>query len=315
MCFTAKITGGNILLRMGRPSFYSFLAGRGTGQRVPGHSTLTTTPSSHFISPWTGVTFGRVCLSVLYDWLWPCPGKMAGPSSCLESSVSSTEPDMRESVSARLVPAARSWSDVYFTRSRDLKLRLCSPGAGILKFFQGHGILDGSSSWTPHTETWHCAESSFSKSIFVDTTFWLKQRPDQKWVFPSCWFFSFPIVLAIFLLPKAIFNCVIVFKHFCPFLELFQDFFFNLIVICFSLPYSFSIFKIVGSCNCLKVSLMRGLLGLWTQSHRGRKPEEALYWGAWFVDSLLSESLRCCFVCGWGEALRRGLFRVTQLLA
>lgn len=122
-------------------------------------------------------------------------------------------------------------------------------------------MLDGSSSWTPHTETWHCAESSFSKSIFVDTTFWLKQRPDQKWVFSSCWFFSFPIVLAIFLLPKAIFNCVIVFKHFYPFLELFQDFFFNLIVICFSLPYSFSIFKIVGSCNCLKVSLMRGLLG------------------------------------------------------
>ena len=51
--------------------------------------------------------------------------------------VTSTEPDMRESVSARLVPAARSWSDVYFARSGDLKLRPYSPGAGILKFFQG----------------------------------------------------------------------------------------------------------------------------------------------------------------------------------
>ena len=113
----------------------------------------------------------RMGLSVLCDWLWPCPGKMAGPSSCLQSSASSTEPDMRESVSARLVPAARSWSDVYFARSGDLKLRPYLPGAGILKFFQGHGMLDGSSSRPPHTETWHCAESSFSKSIFVDTTF------------------------------------------------------------------------------------------------------------------------------------------------
>lgn len=189
MCFTAKITGRNILLRMRRPSFYSFLASRGAGQRAPGHSTLTMTPSSHFVSPWTGVMCGRVCLSVFYDWLWPCPGKMAGPSSCLESSVPSTELDMRESVSACLVPAVHSWSDVYFTRSGDLKLRPCSRGAGISKFFQGHGMLDGGSSWPPHTETRHCAESSFSKSIFVDTTFWLKQWPDQKWVFPSCCFF------------------------------------------------------------------------------------------------------------------------------
>ena len=88
---------------------------------------------------------------------------------------------------------------------------------------------------------------------------------------PVAGFFSFPIALAIFLLPKAIFNCVIVFKHFCSFLELFQGFFFNLIVICFSLPYSFSIFKIVGSCNCLKVSLMRGLLGPMDSESQRRK--------------------------------------------
>ena len=65
MCFAAKITGGHILLRMGRPSFYSFLAGRGTGQRVPGHSTLTTTPSTPSHPELESREDGSVCLSYM----------------------------------------------------------------------------------------------------------------------------------------------------------------------------------------------------------------------------------------------------------
>lgn len=149
---------------MGRPSFYSFLAGRGTEQRFLAILHLPRLPVLHLTPELESRADGSVCLSYMTG----CgPAQEDGRTFqvAFEPSVSSTEPDMRESVSACLVPAAHSWSDVYFTRSGS-RTCPCSPGAGISKFFQGHGMLDGSSSWPPHTETWHCAEGSFSKSIF-----------------------------------------------------------------------------------------------------------------------------------------------------
>lgn len=142
------------------------------------------TTHSILISPWAGVTCGIVCLSALPR-LNLAPAR-EGRTSVAQSSVST---GMFERQNQCLPVSAHSWSVFHQNSGICSELCPCSPGAGISKILQGHGMLDGSSSWPPHTEAWHCAEGSFSKSIFVDTTFWLKQWPDQKWVFHSCCFF------------------------------------------------------------------------------------------------------------------------------